>query len=102
MNATETVTVDLADRRYDIVVGDDVFARAGALMAPVLRQKRVIIITDETVARLHLDTLKASLAKAGLTVTRRTGVSYNPLADRWSRSAEMDVNYMVVAEKPAA
>jgi len=66
MTATETVTVDLADRRYDIVVGEDVFARSGALMAPVLRQKRVIVITDENVGRLHLEELQASLGKAGI------------------------------------
>ena len=28
-----------------------------------------------------------------------TGVIYNPFADRWSLSADMDVNYMVTAEK---
>jgi len=66
MNATETVTVDLADRRYDIIVGEDVFARAGELMAPVLRQKRVVVITDENVGGLHLDTLAVSLEKAGI------------------------------------
>jgi len=66
MIATETVTVDLADRRYDIVVGEDVFARSGELMAPVLRQKRVIVITDENVGKLHLDTLTMSLDRAGI------------------------------------
>ena len=29
----------------------------------------------------------------------RTGVVYHPLADRWQRSTDMDVNYMVLAEK---
>ncbi|HEY5819276.1 MAG TPA: bifunctional 2-polyprenyl-6-hydroxyphenol methylase/3-demethylubiquinol 3-O-methyltransferase UbiG [Mesorhizobium sp.] len=43
--------------------------------------------------------LEAALAKAGLTIADRTGVSYNPLADRWSRSRDMDVNYMVLAER---
>jgi 3-dehydroquinate synthase len=66
MSATETVTVDLADRRYDIVVGEDVLARSGELMAPILRQKRVIVITDTNVGRLHLDTLKTSLDNAGI------------------------------------
>ena len=46
--------------------------------------------------------LEASLAKAGLSVAQRIGVSYNPLTDRWSRSTDMDVNYVMVAEKPAA
>lgn len=43
--------------------------------------------------------LEAALAKAGLTVIDRTGVVYHPLADRWQKSADMDVNYMVLAEK---
>jgi 2-polyprenyl-6-hydroxyphenyl methylase/3-demethylubiquinone-9 3-methyltransferase len=30
-----------------------------------------------------------------------TGVIYNLFADRWQLSSDMDVNYMVVAEKPA-
>jgi 2-polyprenyl-6-hydroxyphenyl methylase/3-demethylubiquinone-9 3-methyltransferase len=38
------------------------------------------------------------LARNKLTITEQTGVTYNPLADRWGLSADMDVNYMVVAE----
>jgi 2-polyprenyl-6-hydroxyphenyl methylase/3-demethylubiquinone-9 3-methyltransferase len=34
-----------------------------------------------------------------MTITDRTGVTYNPLADRWQRSRDMDVNYMVMAQK---
>jgi 2-polyprenyl-6-hydroxyphenyl methylase/3-demethylubiquinone-9 3-methyltransferase len=47
------------------------------------------------------DELEAALQKAGMTVIDRTGVTYNPLADRWQRSRDMDVNYMVLARKPA-
>ena len=46
--------------------------------------------------------LEASLDRAGLRTIDRTGVVYNPLSDSWSRSTDMDVNYMVAAEKPAA
>lgn len=46
------------------------------------------------------DELEAALGKAGLTITDRTGVTYNPLADRWQKSKDMDVNYMVLAERP--
>ena len=28
------------------------------------------------------------------------GVIYNPLADRWQLSSDMDVNYMLVAQRP--
>ncbi len=45
--------------------------------------------------------LDSALNAAGLSVVDRTGVVYNPLADRWSKSRDMDVNYMVLAEKPS-
>jgi 2-polyprenyl-6-hydroxyphenyl methylase/3-demethylubiquinone-9 3-methyltransferase len=45
--------------------------------------------------------LESALARTGLTIKERTGVSYNPLSDRWQRSKDMDVNYMLLAEKPA-
>lgn len=44
--------------------------------------------------------LEGSLTSKGLFITDRTGVVYNPLMDRWQRSRDMDVNYMVLAEKP--
>ncbi|MBN9038744.1 MAG: bifunctional 2-polyprenyl-6-hydroxyphenol methylase/3-demethylubiquinol 3-O-methyltransferase UbiG [Rhizobiales bacterium] len=46
------------------------------------------------------DELERALNAAGMTVTDRTGVVYNPLADRWQRSRDIDVNYMVLATKP--
>ena len=46
--------------------------------------------------------LEKALTNAGMSVMDRTGVTYNPLADRWQKSKDMDVNYMVVAEKLSA
>ncbi len=43
--------------------------------------------------------LQAALEGAGLAVVARGGVTYDPFADRWRRSADMDVNYIMVAEK---
>jgi 2-polyprenyl-6-hydroxyphenyl methylase/3-demethylubiquinone-9 3-methyltransferase len=34
-------------------------------------------------------------------VKAETGVIYNLLGDRWQLSADMDVNYMMVAEQAA-
>ena len=45
--------------------------------------------------------LEAALERHGLQVTEETGVIYNLLADRWQISTDMDVNYMLTAEKPA-
>lgn len=45
--------------------------------------------------------LEIALARGGLTVIDETGVVYNPLADRWRLSSDMDVNYMLAAERQA-
>jgi len=66
------VTVKLAQHAYDVLIGDGLLHQAGALITPVLRQKRCVIITDETVAALHLPTLTASLAHAGIAFTSIT------------------------------
>lgn len=44
--------------------------------------------------------LEATLAGAGLEIERRTGVTYDPLSDRWRLTSDMEVNYMVSAAKP--
>ena len=45
--------------------------------------------------------LEIAVERAGLEITDETGVMYNLLADRWQLTTDMDVNYMVVAEKAA-
>jgi 2-polyprenyl-6-hydroxyphenyl methylase / 3-demethylubiquinone-9 3-methyltransferase len=44
--------------------------------------------------------LEIAIEQGGMRVKAETGVIYNLLGDRWQLSADMDVNYMVVAEKP--
>jgi 2-polyprenyl-6-hydroxyphenyl methylase/3-demethylubiquinone-9 3-methyltransferase len=38
------------------------------------------------------------LSRNRLMITEQSGVIYNPLADKWLLSSDMDVNYMVIAE----
>jgi len=45
--------------------------------------------------------LEIALEKSGMAMTNETGVIYNLLADRWQLSTDIDVNYMVAAEKAA-
>jgi 2-polyprenyl-6-hydroxyphenyl methylase/3-demethylubiquinone-9 3-methyltransferase len=45
--------------------------------------------------------LETTLEEAGLRVIGETGVVYVPFADRWRLSDDSDVNYMMVADKPA-
>jgi 2-polyprenyl-6-hydroxyphenyl methylase/3-demethylubiquinone-9 3-methyltransferase len=45
--------------------------------------------------------LEIAMAQGGLRVLHEQGVIYNILGDRWQLSTDMDVNYMLVAERPA-
>ena len=46
--------------------------------------------------------LETAVENAGLRVTGERGVIYNPFADRWQLSSDMDVNYMLVAARDSA
>jgi 3-dehydroquinate synthase len=60
----ETVHVGLEGREYDIHIGPGLLARSGELIRPLLKRPRVAIVSDENVARLHLDALKSGLQAA--------------------------------------
>jgi shikimate kinase/3-dehydroquinate synthase len=61
--------VVLPSTSYDVVIGDDLLARAGALLAPRIPQKRAVVVTDRTVAGLHLQTLLDGLAQTAIQAT---------------------------------
>lgn len=61
------LTVALGERSYPVLAGAGLLARAGAHLAPQLPSRRVAIITDRTVAGLHLPALRQGLAEAGFT-----------------------------------
>jgi 2-polyprenyl-6-hydroxyphenyl methylase/3-demethylubiquinone-9 3-methyltransferase len=46
--------------------------------------------------------LELAFERGGLQVIGERGVIYNPFADRWQLSSDMDVNYMLVAERSRA
>lgn len=64
--ASRTVRVELADRSYDIIIGPDLLAGAGEHLAALLPGARFAIITDENVAKVHLETVKSALDRAGI------------------------------------
>lgn len=45
--------------------------------------------------------IEAPLGVGGMSVIERTGVFFNPLQNQWNLSKDMDVNYMMLAEKKA-
>jgi 3-dehydroquinate synthase len=60
-----TVTVALGDRAYPIHVGTGLIARAGDLLGSVVAGRRAVVVTDATVAALHLGPLEAALRAGG-------------------------------------
>jgi 3-dehydroquinate synthase len=62
------VRVELAERAYDILIGEGLLARAGEKIRPLMKagRDRVFVVADETVARLHLDALGKGLGAANI------------------------------------
>jgi len=51
---------------------------------------------------LKPEELEQPMIEAGLEITDRTGVTFNPVTDRWSLSSDMAVNYMIGAVRPVS
>lgn len=66
MIAHDTLRVELGSRGYNILVGQGLLAAAGRWVGPVLRGRRVVIVTDGTVAELYLAALERALEAGGL------------------------------------
>lgn len=57
----EVVPVSLGDRSYEILIGDGLIREAGSDILARFGAVRAAIVTDETVASHHLESLKVSL-----------------------------------------
>ena len=60
------VRVELGLRGYDIRIGAGLLERAGELVAPLLREQRVIVVSDVNVARAQWPRVKSGLDAAGI------------------------------------
>jgi 3-dehydroquinate synthase len=60
------VPVNLAERSYNIAIGQNLIEAAGKLIAPFLKRSFAVIVTDENVAKFHLTDLEKSLAVNGI------------------------------------
>jgi len=61
-----TVPVNLGTRSYEVRIGEGLLAQIAAQIHPLLRRKRVAIVTDDNVAAKHLLTVLAALEQAGI------------------------------------
>jgi len=66
MSEARVVRVELGTRGYDIHIGSGLIAGAGAHLASLAKGRPIVVVTDESVARLHLSALEQSLDAAGL------------------------------------
>ena len=66
------VNVALGERSYDITIGRGTLAALGRKIAALRPVAKAAIVTDATVARLHLAAAEAALAAAGIGVTSVT------------------------------
>lgn len=60
-----TVTVELGNRSYPILIEAGLLTRVAEHLAPLAARRRMAIVTDENV-REHLSTVRASLSAAGV------------------------------------
>lgn len=60
----EKLHVNLAERGYDILVGDRLLADAGKYISPLLKGRSVIIVSDSNVAKFYLHRLSNALEEA--------------------------------------
>jgi 3-dehydroquinate synthase len=100
-----TISVALAGRSYDVVVGPGLIDRAGERIAPLLKTRRTAIVTDSNVGEHHGERLSVSLERAGVAVDVITvpageaSKSFEGLADLSDRllSLQLDRGDVIVA-----
>jgi len=91
------VTVGLAGKPYDVVIGPGVLDQAADWIGPLLRRPTVAIVTDEIVGDLHLPRLIGALGAAGIAfqaVVVAPGEetkSFESLADLCDRLLELEI-----------
>ncbi len=70
MSNLAPIKVELRDRSYDIEVGVESLGRIGQCLEPILRGKKIALITDPVVEPLYAARVRASLTKAGFSVSQ--------------------------------
>ncbi|WP_300377796.1 3-dehydroquinate synthase [Henriciella sp.] len=72
MTEDRQVRVELGERSYDILIGENLLDRAGQFMSPLIRQPRTFVLTDEHVGKLYAERLEAGLKTSGLSMRMHT------------------------------
>ena len=86
------VHVGLGDRAYDVLIGPGLIDGAGGLIAPLLKRRRVAVVTDSIVGDYHGERLAVALEKGGVavdTITVPAGEESKSFAGLESLSAQL-------------
>lgn len=62
----KTVTTDLDARSYDISIGTGLLAQLGSMIQPLLKGQTAIVVSDDVVAPLYLQTVEQALSAADI------------------------------------
>lgn len=63
----ERITITLSHQSYDIVIGEQLLASLGTYLKPVLASDRVVVVSDNQVARFWLHPVGNALEAEGIT-----------------------------------
>ena len=68
MDEPARMQVALGERSYEIIVGSGLLARAAEWIIPALESRRVVLVSDETVAAHYAAALQKALSQQGVQV----------------------------------
>lgn len=83
-----SVPVALGERSYDILIGPGLLSELGQHVAKLTKQKRVFIVSDETVWDLYEEAVQAALKRADLTAYVHT-VSPGEASKSWKKLGKL-------------
>ena len=86
------VHVGLGKRAYEVLIGPGLIDGAGALIAPLLKRKRVAVVTDTVVGDYHGERLAVALERGGVgvdTIVVPSGEATKSFAGLESLSADL-------------
>ncbi|HEY0116801.1 MAG TPA: 3-dehydroquinate synthase [Allosphingosinicella sp.] len=88
MSGGHPTDVVLGERSYKVLVEEDCFSRAGAVLAPFARDGRIVVVTDRDVFAAQGSRFAAGLERGGLTAD---GILIEPgeAAKDWSHLARL-------------
>ncbi len=67
-DSMEKLTVDLGDRSYPILIGDNLIRTAARHIHPILTGNKIVVVSDENVAPLWLEPFLGSFEGQGLSI----------------------------------